>query len=651
MLLNRFQPNTFSSPNFKILSSQEWLESNGIGAYASSTSCGVNTRKAHGLFVVPGNHAPLSDPPYVVLSKFDEQVVTQNNKLSLTTNQYPNRLFPEGYKRIENIRTDLYPEFTFHLDEIRIKKSIAFIHERNSLVIIYEVLNSPTPFLLELKPLVANRDCTRLHFHNDSICESGKFESGNFYYKAYPNNPELFISIPGSEFNFNSTWYYSHELLRELELGNDFKEDLFSPGHFSVSLKEGQKLGIIISSEKENDDALKLFEKEIQRREKYISKKSTKIFQKLQISAEQFFIHQNEKLFVRDKFFKFDSIDSPYSLIGLPGLILATGRFSHFRALLKKSFEQMENKPDSPEYFKLLSIYLTSCVKYLQYTENLSFLEKKLQPVLGTLHQLLKSIEIFSEPFFDVKEANLNRIISAFNSLKLSSFFQKLFNKEEYAEYSNKLAEKLKEGFNKQKYNTGLKKESSLKKQLFAMSLPYPIHSKASGISLLDNIESYLIPGIEKNISSNNLIGEIKTLEMTAFIEGLIKFKRNEGLIKGKFIFQHLMNHLIRNGKRTITESMDFSNPFKAENGVIMDCNSTGEILRIGIEYGLFSNYFPEIPVLKNNINDNWFQKSKNESSENPEEKKSNPFSIISAFRDHASSQRLYRLLSVFGLS
>ena len=61
---------------------KEWIITNGLGGFASSTIIGANTRKYHGLLI-----APLTPPArrYLILSKLDESIHIEDNKYDLYT--------------------------------------------------------------------------------------------------------------------------------------------------------------------------------------------------------------------------------------------------------------------------------------------------------------------------------------------------------------------------------------------------------------------------------------------------------------------------------------------------------------------------------------------------------------------------------------
>src|SRR5688500_11042944 len=91
---------------FETASSREWLETNGIGGYASSSVSGANTRRYHGLLVA-ATRPPLGR--MVLLSKFEETVIIDGKRFDISTNQYPGTIYPTGYKFLKDFRLDPFP--------------------------------------------------------------------------------------------------------------------------------------------------------------------------------------------------------------------------------------------------------------------------------------------------------------------------------------------------------------------------------------------------------------------------------------------------------------------------------------------------------------------------------------------------------------
>src|SRR6202142_1380227 len=80
--------------NLKNALGKEWLETNGLGGFASSTIIGANTRRQHGLLIA-SQRPPVER--HVLLAKFEERVVAGGHESSISTNLYPGTIFPHGF--------------------------------------------------------------------------------------------------------------------------------------------------------------------------------------------------------------------------------------------------------------------------------------------------------------------------------------------------------------------------------------------------------------------------------------------------------------------------------------------------------------------------------------------------------------------------
>src|SRR3984885_14718242 len=130
---------------------REWLETNGLGGFASSTIAGANTRRYHGLLMAA------TQPPagrVLLLSKLEETLIAGNQRFDLSTNLYPGAVHPEGYRYLTEFRLDLFPVFTFEAGGVTIEKRIFMVQGENTVVIEYEALGG-LGCQLELRPLIA----------------------------------------------------------------------------------------------------------------------------------------------------------------------------------------------------------------------------------------------------------------------------------------------------------------------------------------------------------------------------------------------------------------------------------------------------------------------------------------------------------------
>src|ERR1043165_280802 len=168
---------------------REWLETNGLGGFASSTIVGLNTRRYHGLLVAA------TKPPVgriVMLSKFEEALVVDGRRYELSANQYPGVVHPQGYKYQTGFRLDPFPIFTYEVEGITVEKSVFMPHGENTTVIQYEfqvpgsksqdagsddaLIPQPSTLILELRPLIAFRDYHSLAHENALVSSELQLE-------------------------------------------------------------------------------------------------------------------------------------------------------------------------------------------------------------------------------------------------------------------------------------------------------------------------------------------------------------------------------------------------------------------------------------------------------------------------------------------
>jgi predicted glycogen debranching enzyme len=136
---------------------REWLETNGLGGFASSTIIGLNTRRYHGLLVAA------TKPPvgrYLLLSKLEETLLVDGRAFDLSANRYPALVHPQGFRYLKEFRLDPLPVFTYEIEGIEIEKTVFMVHGENSTIIQYQLGNVggskslPEKIALELRPLI-----------------------------------------------------------------------------------------------------------------------------------------------------------------------------------------------------------------------------------------------------------------------------------------------------------------------------------------------------------------------------------------------------------------------------------------------------------------------------------------------------------------
>ncbi len=242
----------------------EWLETNGLGGYASSTILNCNTRKYHGLLV-----PALAEPPgrFVLLSKYEDSLVVRDREFHLACHRYPGVYFPHGHEYLEQFRYDECPRFVYRVGDIGLEKSILFLQGRNTVLVRYDIRETRVPFILRLKPLIAFRGMHELR-KEDAWLQVRPWRVANgFKLQPYNGLPPIFIQTSvRSAFHPSPVWYYNFEYFREAERGYDHHEDLFRPGVIEIPVKAGS---VVIVSASLTDEAglnRRVWDREIARR-------------------------------------------------------------------------------------------------------------------------------------------------------------------------------------------------------------------------------------------------------------------------------------------------------------------------------------------------------------------------------------------------
>jgi predicted glycogen debranching enzyme len=299
----------------------EWLETNGIGGFASSTVAGANTRRYHGLLMAA------TEPPAVrclLLSKLEETLIVGTQRFELSTNLYPGVVHPEGYRYLTGFRLDPFPVFTFEAGGVTVEKRVFMVQGENTVVVEYQALGG-LGCQLELRPLIAFRGYHDLTHENSALNGNLTQSAGLFSIQPYPGLPELHVAHNARALKRRAHWYFHFEYPIERERGLDFHEDLFCPCVLEFDLAPNQPAIVIASTTVHHaSEAESLKTDETGRRAPSNS---------LTAAAGQFIVRRGplHTVIAGYPWFADWARDT---MIALPGLTLATGRFDLAREIL-----------------------------------------------------------------------------------------------------------------------------------------------------------------------------------------------------------------------------------------------------------------------------------------------------------------------------
>jgi len=374
---------------------REWLETNGLGGFASSTIIGLNTRRYHGLLVAA------TKPPvgrFVLLSKLEETLLIDGKRFDLSTNRYPGVIYPQGFHYLKQFRLDPFPVFTYEVEGIEMEKSVFLIHGENSAVIHYEVRKNNSPEVpknlrLEIRPLIAFRDYHGTTHENDVINPRVQERCGLASVTPYHGLPSLHLAHNAIELRKTGDWYRNFEYDAERERGLDCSEDLYNPFALCFDLRLRRQASIIASTEQRDvTQAVEYKRTEITRRRKALvaSPIEDDFAQSLADASDRYLVSRGDEKTVIAGYHWFGDWGRD-TMIALPGLTLPTGKYDVARSILRTFAEHVDQGmlpnrfPDAgetPEYNTVDAAlwFFEAARAYLAYTSDLEFVRDELYP-------------------------------------------------------------------------------------------------------------------------------------------------------------------------------------------------------------------------------------------------------------------------------
>lgn len=317
---------------------REWLETNGLGGFASSTIVGLNTRRYHGLLFAA---VPPPVTRILLLSKLEETLVVNGERYELSANQFPGVIHPQGQKYLKSFRLEPFPIFTFEAAGVVFEKSIFMPQGENAVVVQYKRLKkhrSVRECRLDVRPLVAFRDY-HATTHENPVFNSAIHtdDEGRARLKPYPESPELYLTHDAYSLDLIPDWYRNFQFRREEERGLDAFEDLFTPCVMRFEFLLKTTAVVIASTETTHraEEAEKLRQNEIDRR-RTIERASpirSDLARALTLAADQFIVRRDDGKTVIAGYHWFGDWGRD-TMIALPGLTIATKRFDVAREIL-----------------------------------------------------------------------------------------------------------------------------------------------------------------------------------------------------------------------------------------------------------------------------------------------------------------------------
>ena len=323
---------------------KELLRTNRSGAYSCSTIVDCNTRKYHGLLVVPVPE--LDDDNHVLLSSLDPTVIQHGAEFNLGLHKYQgNNFSPMGHKYIREFDCDKVPTTLYRVGGVILKKEVVFQHYEDRILIRYTMVDCHSATTLRFRPFLAFRSVRQFTHENGTASREYSAVDNGIKTCMYAGYPDLYMQFSKkNDFVFAPDWYRGVEYPKEQERGYASNEDLYVPGYFEMPIKKGESIVFAAStSEIKTSTLKKLFDKEVAERAP-----RDNFFHCLVNAAHQF--HRREKnddryILAGYPWFKCRARDT---FISLPGLTLSIEENDYFELVMKTAMkgyqEFMEGK-------------------------------------------------------------------------------------------------------------------------------------------------------------------------------------------------------------------------------------------------------------------------------------------------------------------
>ena len=390
---------------------KEWIITNGIGGFASSTITSANTRRYHGLLV-----APLTPPArrHLILSKVDESIEIDNKKYDLYTNICKNYI-SQGYRYLVSFEKEYIPIYTYQVEDIIIKKYICMEYGKNTVIVFYQIFNKDHETKLTLTPIINFRD-----FHADTYNHEFKVKQEQINNKLKVilddnSNTPIYINVSeGNYIEHNQDVFRNMFYIEEEKRGFKAEENHAVPGRFEIEIKPNEVKEItFVASLEENIEEINgkaVISKEVARISELVfdsgltedlnDKKESENKEKIELLRN--FIIASDNFVVYRPSFGLHTIIAGYpwfldwgrdTLIAFEGLLLKTKRYEIAKevlltmirdvkfGLVPNGYSGYDNRPLYNSVDSSLLLF-EQVKKYLKYTKDEKFVKEKLYEIL-----------------------------------------------------------------------------------------------------------------------------------------------------------------------------------------------------------------------------------------------------------------------------
>ncbi len=330
-----FDKNTLVNLNFT--KTREILRCSRTGTFSTTTLAGLNTRKYHGLFIVPQDK--FNHERHVLVSNLNETIVVNDMDFHISVHQYKGgAINPKGNKYLQHFTADNIPLYQYRVGKFNFTKEFLLLNDADRVIIKYTILDDYESAAIQFEPMLAFRNIHALTHCNDAANTGYQPVENGVGFCMYHDYTPVYIQCSEEiTYQHNPVWHKDIEYEEELNRGYEGHEDLFVPGHITAQVAN-KELYITIGTEP-------IDPKEIAKLYKAESKRHTarsSFFNCLQNAAEQFIVQRGGKTEIIAGYPWFGRWGRD-TFIALPGLTLALGRHQLCKQIMDDMIADMRD--------------------------------------------------------------------------------------------------------------------------------------------------------------------------------------------------------------------------------------------------------------------------------------------------------------------
>jgi predicted glycogen debranching enzyme len=373
---------------------QEWLLTNGLGGFASSSVVGCNTRRYHGLLCA----ATL--PPVgrmMMLNRVAEMVTIDDlPPVELSINQFNDRFHPRGDRFLRRFFVNDTVRWEYEVNGITVIKELQLLWQRNTSVLRYTIEPGRRHVELQVVPFVTLRD-----FHALRRREGYDLATKGLSNGVQVRDRDLAVQLRSDRASYfeKTEWWFGHRYQIEADRGQDCMEDLFAPGKFVMHCSDRASVMLWAST-----DSLETinWDAELVRRKTFsgVTAAPTRAQTQLARAAADFVVSRLSSDGSRGA-----SVIAGYpwfsdwgrdTMISLPGLLLSTRRFAEAgqvlsvfasyvsQGMVPNLFDDYTNEPHYNTVDASLW-FIHSAYRFLQTSKDVEFFEEHLKPACNQI--------------------------------------------------------------------------------------------------------------------------------------------------------------------------------------------------------------------------------------------------------------------------